>query len=157
MSSEGVTCKLEENNLKVISFDFSTEAANDEEFAYAITQAKEAWNKAKEDMYKEGMVSEKEKAKFTTTLGSVLNQIAEKTGADASLLIQYNGFQKSDGAIAKDIAAGVLLAVLTGAVAVQPTEGAVVDIALVDNSSGKVIWADRRGSTVANASPAGQI
>lgn len=140
--------RLISESLEVIDFDFKKEIELDEEFSYAITQAKEAWKAAKEDMYKTATVPEKKKTQFKSSLGSVLNSIAEKTNADSALLIYYSGFEKSKGMIAKDIASSVLVGVLTlGAVVpIQATEGAFIDIALVDTTSGKIIWANRKNA-----------
>ncbi|QOL26715.1 hypothetical protein LP316_05290 [Thalassotalea sp. LPB0316] len=148
--------KLASESLEVVEFDFAQAIEQDEEFAYAITQAKEAWETAKGELYEQGLVSEKEKANFQASLGSALNIIADKTGADSALLIQYSGFEKSSGMIAKDVASSVLVGVLTlGAVVpIQATEGAFIDVALVDTNSGKVIWANRKGGTTADATPA---
>ncbi len=148
--------KLKQENLKVIDFDFDTHISEDEDFAFAITQTKEAWQQAKADMYKYGLVSEEKKAEFQTNLGSVLNIIAEKTGADSALLIHYNGFEKSAGSVSKDIAVSILIGVLTAgaAVPVQATEGSQVEVALIDTSSGKIIWANRKPGAVATEAPA---
>ncbi len=145
--------KLRTEGLRVIDFDFPKEIAKDPEFAYALTQAREAWVTAKEEMYARGMVPEEEKANFQTNLGSVLNIIADKTDADAALLMQYTGFEKSKGVVAKDVASSVLIGILTmGAVIpVQATQGSFIDIALVDTASGKVIWANRKSGAGANS------
>ncbi|WP_394172180.1 hypothetical protein [Thalassotalea litorea] len=151
--------KLKEENLNVIEFDFATEIAANEDFAYAITTAKEAWGKAKEDMYQTGFVDEKKKAEFQTSFGSVLNIIADKTNADAVLLMHYSGFEKSEGLIAKDLASSVLVGVLTmGAVVpVQATSGSFIDVALVDANSGKVIWANRKPGATTDEVPASVV
>jgi len=140
------TDKLTSEKLSVIEFNFDKEISEDESFAYAITQAKEAWAAAKGDMYKVATVPEKEKANFQSNLGSVLNSIADKTNADAVLFMNYSGFQKSEGMIAKDLASSVLVGVLTlGAVVpVQAMAGSFIDIALIDTTSGKIIWANRK-------------
>ncbi|NMP17074.1 hypothetical protein [Thalassotalea sp. Y01] len=138
--------RMQQENLNVVEFDFAAEIESNDDFAYAITTAKEAWTKSKEDMYKLGLVPEKDKAQFQTSLGSVLNTIADRTGADAALLVYYNGFEKSSGMVAKDVASSILVGVLTmGAVVpVQATEGSFIDVALVDTITGKVIWANRK-------------
>lgn len=148
--------KLEAENLKVIDFDFAKEAEQDEEFAYALTQAKEAWDASKTDMYQAGLVSEKDKAKFQTNLGSVLNIIADKTGAESALLVHFSAYEKSKGVIAKDVASSVLVGVLTlGAVVpVQATEGSFIDVALVETAEGRVIWANRKVGASADSSTA---
>lgn len=148
--------KLTAENLTVIEFDFDAEIKKDDEFAYAITQVKEAWHRAKEDMYQTGLINEKDKANFQTSLGSVLNSIAEKTHADAALLMHYSSFEKSAGMITKDIASSVLVGVLTlgTVIPVQASAGSFVDIALVETTSGKVIWANRKNTASADSSPA---
>ncbi len=153
---EIATLKLKSENLTVIDFDFQNEITKDSDFAYAVTQVKESWEAAKSDMYERGLVSEKDKSKFQTELGDVLNSIHQKTGADAALLITYSGFEKSDGMIAKDVASSVLVGVLTlGAVIpIQATQGSFIDVALVDTASGKVIWANRKFGASADSSPA---
>lgn len=153
---EIATLKLKSENLEVIDFNFQEEIAKDAEFAYAVTKVKESWETAQKDMYEQGLVSEGDKSKFQTDLGDVLNAIEEKTGADAALLITYSAFQKSDGMIAKDVASSVLVGVLTlGAVIpIQQTQGAFIDVALIDSASGKVVWANRKVGATADASPA---
>lgn len=153
---EIATLKLKSENLEVIEFNFAEEIAKDAEFAYAVTQVKESWETAKQDMYETGLISESDKAKFQTDLGDVLNAIQEKTGADSALLLTYSAFEKSEGMIAKDVASSVLIGVLTmGAVVpIQATEGAFIDVALIDASSGKVIWANRKHGAAADSSPA---
>ncbi|QDF74068.1 MULTISPECIES: hypothetical protein [Shewanella] len=148
--------KLEQENLKVIEFNFKQEAENDENFAYAVTQVKEAWNLAKQEMYKKGVVSEKNKADFQTNLGSILNFVAEKTNADSALLIHFNAYEKSDGVIAKDVTTSILVGLLTaGAVVpVQATQGSFIDVALIETTSGKILWANRRVGAAANSSVA---
>ena len=47
------------------------------------------------------------------------------------------------------------IALTLGAVVpIQATEGAFIDVALVDSNSGKVIWANRKGGASADATPA---
>lgn len=148
--------KLEAEQLTVIDFDFDKEIATDEELAYALTEAKEAWNVAKQDMYKKGVVSEKDKAKFTTNLGSVLNLIADKTGADSALLMHFSGYEKSKGVVAKDLTSSILVGLLTmGAVVpVHTMAGSFVDIALVETTTGKVIWANRKSNNISDSNTA---
>lgn len=138
--------RLAEEGLTVVDFDFATEMANDEEFAYAVTQCKEAWTAAKNEMYTAGLVSEDKKSDFQTSLGPVANSILEKTGAESILLMHYQGAKKSAGMIAKDAGISILVGVLTaGAVVpIQATEGASIDVALVETAGGRVVWANRK-------------
>lgn len=132
--------KLQAQGLKVIDFDFEKAITEDEEFAYALTQCREAYQKAKQDLYNGKSVLEEDKATFKTSLGAVVNTIAEKTGAEALVLMEYYGFEKSGGMIAKDVAASVLIGLLTGSVPIQPTEGSSLQIALIDTAGGDVLW-----------------
>jgi hypothetical protein len=136
--------RLTEEHLEVIEFDFETEMRQDEEFAFVVTQCVNAWDAAKEELYQVGMLSEEKKSEFRTTLGPVVNGIAEKTGADSVLLMHYVGMKKSAGVIAKDMATSILIGALTGSVAVQPTESAHIDVALVDAHGGHVLWSNRK-------------
>lgn len=151
--------KLEQENLKVIEFDFQKEIENDENFAYAITQVKEAWDVAKQEMYSKGVVSDKNKANFQTNLGGILNFVAEKTGADSALLIHFSAYEKSEGVIAKDVTTSILVGLLTaGAVVpVQNTQGSFIDAALVETTSGKILWSNRRVGGAANSSIANVV
>lgn len=138
--------RLTEEGLTVIDFDIALAMAEDEEFAYNVTQCTEAWNSAKAELYTTGLVSEDKKSSFQTTLGPVVNAIAEKTGAESLLLMHYSGAKKSAGMIAKDVGTSILIGVLTaGAVVpVQATEGASIDVALIETTEGKVVWSNRK-------------
>ena len=150
------TKRLKAEKLEVVDFDFATRISQDDEFAYSITKVKESWEVAKEELYEKGLISEKEKANFQSSLGDILNVIANETGADAALLLHYSGFEKSEGMIAKDVASSVLVGVLTlGAVVpIQATQGSFIDVALVDTVAGKIIWSNRKHSTIADSSNA---
>jgi hypothetical protein len=138
--------RFEAEGLEVIEFDIASAVAEDEDFAYAVTQCVEAWNATKEELYSTGVVSESKKSTFNSSLGPVANGIAERTGADAVFLMDYQGAKKSKGMIAKDAGTSILIGVLTaGAVVpVQATQSATVDMALIDANSGKIIWNNRK-------------
>ena len=138
--------KLAAEGLKVIDFDFKTAIQEDEEFAYALTQCREAYNQAAKDLYDGKAVSEQDKATFKSSIGDIVNTVADATGAESLLLIEYNGFKKSDGLIAKDMAAGVMLALLTGSVAVSPSEGGALNVALIHADNGNVLWTNYKAA-----------
>jgi len=146
--------RLKSEGLEVIDFDFAQAIANDDDFAFALTQAKEALNKAEKDLYNGKSVALENKRQFNVSLGPAVNEIAEQTGAEAVLLIDYYGFEKSAGLKTKDIAAGVLLAVLLGgsSAAIAPPSGSFVDLALVDTASGDILWTNRRGGQIVDTS-----
>lgn len=145
--------RLQEEGLKVISFDFEEAIANDESLAFSLTQAKEALSHAQKDLYSGKAVAVEDKAQFRASLGPAVNAVAEHTGAETVLLMDYYGFEKSAGLKTKDVAAGVLLAVLLGSsnAAISAPSGSFVDLALVDTASGDVLWTNRRGGQTVDA------
>jgi len=138
--------RLESHGLRVIDFDFLKAIESDEEFAYALTQCREAFKAAQKDLYSGDRVSEDDKDKFQASIGPVVNAIVEKTGAESMLLMEYYGFEKSGGMIAKDVAVSVLLALLTGSVPVQATEGAALQVSLIDTVGGDVLWTNSKSA-----------
>jgi len=100
---------LEAQGLTVIDYDFIKAGAEHPELAFALTQCGDALKKAEKTLYNK-RVESKNKDSFSESVGASANTIAELTGADALLLIDYQGFEKSGGMVAKDIVAGALLA-----------------------------------------------
>lgn len=149
-----VGAELKQDGLNVIEFDFAKAIETNQDLAFALTQCKEAYAKVKGGLY-EKPVETKNLDKFTASIDHFGNAVAEATGADALVVVEYNGFEKSGGMIAKDIAAGVLIAALTGAMPISPKEGAVVEIALISTSSGDVLWTNRKGNPQLNTAVAG--
>jgi hypothetical protein len=87
------------------------------------------------------MSSVEEEEKPTTrprvTVGAAATALASRFDADAILLSRYSGFQKSGGQKAKDIMAGAVLGV------VHAAEGGVVEVALIDGTTGELLWMAR--------------
>lgn len=140
---------------EVVEFDFEGAMENDEEFAYTVTQIREGFDKAKEDLQLGKQVSEEEARKLQVCLGEAANVVAAESGADAILLVRYAGFDKSDGYVAKDVGTSVLVAVLSmGSVLMtSPASGAITEVALIDGITGDLLWADVKGGFL-NADPA---
>lgn len=59
---------------------------------------------------------------------------------DAYLLVQYSGFKRSPGALAAGMGGGIVLGVLTGVVVIPLPEGGTMQAALVDATSGNILW-----------------
>jgi len=143
--------KLKERGFKVVDFDIDAEMEKDKDFAFEVNQVEEAFKQTRQELYDGQQVAEEEKAKFNSSLGPVVNTIANRAGADAVLLLHYYGFEKSSGMVAKDIAAGVLLALLTGTVAASTTQGSQVEVALIDGDTGAVLWVNSRAAPTLSA------
>ena len=69
---------------EVVEFDFEGAMENDEEFAYTVTQIREGFDKAKEDLQLGKQVSEEEARKLQVCLGEAANVVAAESGADSS-------------------------------------------------------------------------
>lgn len=133
------TEQLIARNYQVVFYDFNAALEADEEFAYTLTELREGFAQAKSDFVKGKMLTGEEK-RFRENMARSANVITGQAGADAILLLTYNGYRKSDGLIAKDMATSVILAALTGSVAVTPNEGAGLEVALVDGHTGDILY-----------------
>lgn len=140
---------------EIVEFDFEKALEEDPEFAYTVTQIREGFDKAKEDLQFGKQISEEQARKLRICLGEAANIVATKTGADAILLMRYAGFDKSDGHVAKDIGTTLLVGILTmgQVVMASPASGAVTEVALIDGITGDILWADVKGGFL-NASVA---
>ena len=142
--------KLVQSGFTVVDFDFKNAIDEDSEFAYLVNQVKEDFEVAKKDLKAGLSISENEAKKLQSKVGEAVNQVSNKTGADAILLIRYEGFKKSEGQIAKDIGTSVLVGVLTlgSVVPVQPASGALAEVAMIDGTTGEVLWTDVKQGTL---------
>lgn len=132
--------ELASKGYELLEFDLDNIVMEDEDLAYALNQVKEGFEQAKTTLYGKAL-NEEEKRTVKASVGTAINTLVEKTGAESFLIFNYRGFEKSGGSVAKDVAVSVLLAAL-GSVAVQSTEGSYVEVALIDGVTGDVLWCD---------------
>ena len=132
--------QLAEKGFRVVSYDFNNEISRNEDFAYTVNQVKEAYGEARKILYVDQDRAENEEQALTANVGSVINAVSQKTGADSLLLINYSGIKKSGGSVAKDITVGVIIGLLTGYVPVSAMEASYVEVALIDGRTGDVLW-----------------
>ena len=136
--------ELAEGGYEVVDYDFATKLSEDEEFAYLVTQIREGFEQAKKDLQYGKQISEQEAQKIRTEVGEAATIVAGESGADAILLLTYSAFVKSGGHVAKDIATSFLVGILTGMAPVSSSSGAVTEVALIDGTTGEVLWTDIR-------------
>ena len=132
--------QLEEGGYEVIDFDFDSAIAEDEDLAYTITQVREEFGEAKSKLYQRYVVPEEEKRSIQASVGTAVNMVSERSGADAVLLMHYTGAKKSAGSVAKDVAVSVMVTLLTGSTPVSNSESSYVEVAFIDGVTGDVIW-----------------
>ncbi len=131
---------------EVVPFDFNAAREADADLAFALNQVTEAFNRVKGDMQLGRAIPEEKKRQFAESLGEAVNQVADAADADAVVIVQFGGFDKSGGQQAKEMASSILLGVLLGSTAIQPSEGSYVEVALVDGVTGNLLWADAAGA-----------
>lgn len=133
------TRELTARGFEIVDYDLEKAISEDENLAYAVNQAEEGFSEAKETLYEE-QLSEEEKRKFQVSVGTAVNIISEKSGADAVLLMHYIGYKKSAGYVAKDVAVGVLSGLLLGVVPTSGNTSSYVEVAFIDGVTGDVLW-----------------
>lgn len=137
---------LESKGYQVAALDYARLTAENPELAFEIDQLKQAFRDAGEAMRKESATTENY-ARFKESVGERAGAVAAPLGVDALLLVDFNGFEKSSGKIAQEMAATVVFALLTGQVAVAQNSGSGVHLGLVEGSSGDVLWTNVAGHT----------
>jgi len=136
--------RLTSRGYEVMEFDFDSAMESNDEFAYTITQIREGFEKAKEELQLgKGLTMEKA-SELKISIGEAVNIVAEETGADAILIMRFAGFDKSKGYVAKDVGTSLLVGILTmgSIIPISTTDGAITEVALVDGATGDVLWAD---------------
>ena len=133
------TRELTARGFEIVDYDLEKAISEDENLAYAVNQAEEGFSEAKETLYEE-QLSEEEKRKFQVSVGTAVNIVSEKSGADAVLLMHYIGYKKSAGHVAKDVAVGVLSGLLLGVVPTSGNSSSYVEVAFIDGVTGDVLW-----------------
>jgi len=136
---------LEARGYEVRRFDLEVAKTKLKDADFTVEQVKSAYRAASSQLYERAMVSEEDSQQFRVSIGPVGGALAEALDADAFLFTRFDGFERSSGLIAKDIAAGVLVGVLTGVAHVPAPNGGSMEMALVNAVNGNVLWANRGG------------
>jgi len=147
---------LEARGFDVVDFDHEKAISEDEEFAYAVTQAREGFEEVKQTLYGKNLTVE-ERAEIKVSVGTAVNLVSQKSGADAILLIHYIGLKKSGGSMAKDIAIGVLVGLLTGQAPIAASESSYIELAFIDGVTGNVLWSNMLSAASLNVQTADMV
>lgn len=139
------------NMLKRCGYEPSTDfldrlSGNDKTLMFDYEQFKTAYGQASKELYKSRAVDEGESKQFRVNTGLTTNNFVNSSGADAVLLVRYQGFEKSGGQQAKEIVASALLMVLVGSAATPAPFGSSVELALIDGKNGEVLWSNALGA-----------
>lgn len=122
--------------------------SGDREFNFQLEQIKGAYGLISKDLYARPHLSVEESTQFKLGVGPLANPFAAQSGADALIFMRYYGFTKSDGLIAKEVVASVLLAALTGAYYIPVKSSGQIELSLIDGVSGDVLWSNVSGGPI---------
>lgn len=126
--------------------------SGDKEFNFQLEQLKSAYVQVAKELYARGMVEEGESTKFKVGVGPLANMFAAIAGADALMIANYQGFDKSTGLMAKEITTSALLGALTGVYYAPARSGGRVELSLIDGVSGDVLWSNASAGPVSAGS-----
>lgn len=122
--------------------------SGDKEFNFQLEQLKGAYVQVSKELYTRPMVQVEQSSKFKVGVGPLANPFAAIAGADALMFARYQGFDKSDGLVTKEIVASALLAALTGSYYIPAKSGGQIELSLIDGVSGEVLWSNALGGPV---------
>lgn len=119
--------------------------SGDKEFNFQLEQLKGAYTRVAKELYEQPMVQVEQSSKFKVGVGPLANPFAAISGADALLFARYQGFDKSEGLIAKEVLASALLAALTGSYYIPVKSGGQIELSLIDGVTGDILWSNAAG------------
>lgn len=128
-----IAAKLREHGLAV---DESGVAANSD-LRFQATELQATFDQALGDL-----LATRQGPQVSRSLGPQAARVADPLGVDALALVRIEGYSKSGGEIAKDLAKTFVVGFITAGtlVPVSPTSGATIVSALIDGSTGDVLW-----------------
>ena len=136
---------LKERGYEVRDSQLESLHEDQDDIRYELEQLKTAYKQASKELYEKPAVPPEEAYKYNVSVGPIINQFAERAGVDALVIVYCSGFEKSGGLQAKEIVASALLAALTGSYVVSQNQGASIEAALIDGTSGDILWSNASG------------
>lgn len=104
---------------------------NDMRYAYAVGVPQ---------MYPKPNISMEKVMDYPGQISPVVVGLYTGGKTDAFLMVKYSGFKRSTGAMAAGLGGGIALGLLTGYAIVPYPEGGRIQAALVDGTSGNILW-----------------
>ncbi|MFH1857012.1 MAG: hypothetical protein ABH836_07330 [Candidatus Omnitrophota bacterium] len=108
----------------------------DSELRSALYNIRELYKKTLDDICK------RRQKKFTYSVGADINQFADLANADVIVMLQSEGYKKTGGEIAKDIAKSILVLAATcgGFCMCSYYSAAIMNLSIIDGNTGDVLW-----------------
>ena len=120
------------------------------DMAFAIEELDNSYTSIAEETYQAAFMTKEKASKMEHSLGELVAPIGALTEADAILLVDFDGAEKSSGMIAKDVAVSVITTLLTGSTPVANTERLTGHFALIDAKDGDLLWSNINTSPAIN-------
>ena len=133
-----IAAKLREHGLAV---DESGVASNSD-LRFQATELQATFDQALGDLFATPQGPTRQASQVSRSLGPQAARVADPLGVDALALVRIEGYSKSGGEIAKDLAKAFVVGFMTAGtlVPVSPRSGATIVSALIDGSTGDVLW-----------------
>jgi hypothetical protein len=114
------------------------DVAGDDELRYQTTLVTGRFRAAGMQLQPFAGMGKAQAAGWRLSIGPEVNRFADHAGVDALVFAQMAGWTKSGGEIARDVA----VTVLTLGNLIYYRQAAVVQVALVDGTTGEILWAN---------------
>lgn len=137
---------FEEKGYEIRPLDLSESALNQEpELRTTLHTVQEVYQKTLGD------IAKRRQKKFTYSIGSEINSLADWAQADVLLMVKWEAYKKTGGEIAKDMAKTILIAAATfgSVVPIFPTSQGLMQVAVVDGNTGDILWYHNNLATTA--------
>jgi hypothetical protein len=132
-----IAAKLREHGLVVVD----NEVASRSDLRFEATELQATFDQALGDLFA-AQGPTRQAVQVSRSLGPQAARVADPVGVDALALVRIEGYSKSGGEIAKDLAKSFAVGMMTGGlvVPVYQTSGARIAVALIDGTNGDVLW-----------------
>ena len=123
------------------------------EVAYTLEQIDSSYESISKEIYRSAAMDVKQAHAMKQSIGEVAAPLNVLTGADAFLMVDFKGFEKSGGMIAKDAAVTMVVAIATlgSSVPIAPSASLSGHFTLIDAKDGEILWTNLSGAQMINA------
>ncbi|HYD50542.1 MAG TPA: hypothetical protein VEB21_19455 [Terriglobales bacterium] len=122
-----------------------SELGQDGVLRFALTELDNSCEMISREVYWKGSLPVAEAFQVRSTLGPMINVFADRAGADVLVRVDTAIAIKSAGMRRKDLFFDILAA-LAGTVRRTPVAGGVMEVQLLDGTTGELLWANRGGA-----------
>ena len=113
---------------------------------FQLSELFQSYDQLSWKVYRKGALSPDTARQCHATMGPAINPFADRAAADVLLFVDVDAATKSAGLRGKDTFF-MVLAALGGSVYMPPAAGAILEIALIDGTTGELLWSNRVAAT----------